>query len=373
MTLFLAVFFLIYGLMHAYFIAKVRAAFPGIQPYTILVVPLLVLAPLIIRVLERNGFDLIAWVLSWIGYSWMAVLLLFLTISLAFDAWRAVAAGIHLLTGHTFASISPQKAFVVPLLAAVCLFAYGLHEAVDIRTERILLKSPKIPRDSTPIKIVQISDVHLGLIIREERLDRILERIRRENPDLVISTGDLLDGQTDNLKNAALLLREIRPKLGKIAVLGNHEYYSGFDHACDFHRRAGFVLLRGEDKQLSGFLHVIGLDDPAAKSFGLYRRLPPERATGDSSADRFVLLLRHRPVVDEECRVFDLQLSGHTHGGQIFPFSIVTRIFFHNMDRGLHLLSRDVWLYVNRGSGTWGPPIRFLTPPEVTVIEISHG
>ncbi|HPL62251.1 MAG: metallophosphoesterase [Syntrophales bacterium] len=368
MTFFLFVFFLVYGLMHAYFAAKVRAAYPGFTPYALLVFPVLVLTPLVVRVLERNGFDLAARGLSWAGYSWMGFLFLFIVAALILDAGRVLAAGLRLITGRTFSFPSPGKTLAVALVAAAGIFIYGLYENHNIRTERIFLKSAKIPREAR-IKIVQISDVHLGLIVGEKKLEKILDRIKEENPDLIVSTGDLLDGQAD-LDNTAELLNRIRPEYGKIAVFGNHEYYSGFDRAREFHAKAGFDLLRGEKKQVCDFLQITGLDDPAAAGFGLYRRMPPEN-NPDAHADRFVLLLRHRPVFDGESGRFDLQLSGHTHGGQIFPFGLVTRIFFDNMDRGFHRLSPKERLYVSRGSGTWGPPIRFLTPPEVTVIEMT--
>jgi len=129
-------------------------------------------------------------------------------------------------------------------------------------------------------------------------------------------------------------------------------------------------VLRGEVRDPGGALVIAGVDDPAGRGFSLKGRADGERELlAGLSRDRFVLLLKHRPIVEEESLgLFDLQLSGHTHRGQIFPFNHIVDLYFPKSS-GLHDLGHS-HLYVSRGSGTWGPPIRFLAPPEVTVIEI---
>jgi predicted MPP superfamily phosphohydrolase len=219
-------------------------------------------------------------------------------------------------------------------------------------------------------RICQISDVHLGLIVREERLASVLDVVKRENPDLFVSTGDLVDGQIDRISPLAGPLRDIRPACGKFAVTGNHEFFAGLDKSLAFTRDAGFDVLRGEAREIGGFLLVAGVDDPSGRGFGLRGG---ENGEGELLAslprERFTLLLKHRPTVEETTRgLFDLQLSGHTHRGQIFPFNFIVHLYFP-MGSGLHELGNS-HLYVSRGSGTWGPPVRFLSPPEVTVIDL---
>nr|MCU0583580.1 hypothetical protein [Syntrophales bacterium] len=137
-----------------------------------------------------------------------------------------------------------------------------------------------------------------------------------------------------------------------------------------FTKGAGFDVLRGEVRDVGGVLTLVGVDDPAGRGFDLRGRSDGERdLMAGLSRDRFVLFLKHRPVIEEESLgLFDLQLSGHTHRGQIFPFNHVVDLYF-SRSSGLHDLGHS-HIYVSRGSGTWGPPIRFLAPPEVTVIEI---
>jgi predicted MPP superfamily phosphohydrolase len=225
------------------------------------------------------------------------------------------------------------------------------------------------------LTIAQISDVHLGPMVGEMRLSRIIRILERVKPDLVVATGDLVDAQMDQSDNLAAMLATLKPPMGKFAIAGNHEFYAGIRQSGRFLKLAGFKFLRNEDFKLNGFLTIVGVDDPAGK-----RRYPENGMVGkkekilvaDADSERFTLLLKHRPTVEEESLGrFDLQLSGHTHGGQIFPFNLITG-FFYPRQRGFYRLSKASTLYVNRGTGTWGPPMRFLSPPEVTLIELQR-
>ncbi len=134
--------------------------------------------------------------------------------------------------------------------------------------------------------------------------------------------------------------------------------------------QAGFILLQGETQTLANLIHIAGVDDPAGRYQGRPGSDSEYQVLSTLSTDLFTLLLKHQPIVDKNStRHFDLQLSGHTHNGQIFPFSLLTRLFYKTHP-GLTQLQDGSFAYVSRGSGTWGPPVRFLSPPEVTLIEI---
>jgi hypothetical protein len=211
----------------------------------------------------------------------------------------------------------------------------------------------------------------LGLIIRKDRLQNIVQKVRAEDPDIIVSTGDLVDGQTLMLDGLSDLLKKLNPKYGKFAITGNHEYIAGFDQAKGFIQKAGFTLLRDETTKI-GDLIMAGVDDPAGKRSGQSGGISEKELLSGLPHDRFILLLKHRPLVDGNSEgLFDLQLSGHTHKGQIFPFSIITR-FYYPVHAGFAVLSQNAHLYVSRGAGTWGPPIRFLSPPEIAVIDLVH-
>lgn len=373
MSLFFIIFFTVYSCLHIYVFFKARAAFAFGTLTAILILfflAVMILAPVIIRLSEKQGLELFARFMSFTGYTWMGIVFLFLSASLCIDFYHLL---IH-LTGYIFKknlsgiTLSSRHAFMFPLMISIAIVSYGYFEAKNIRTEKLLIKTPKLPDKVAKLTIVQISDVHIGLIVREARLKKILREVRNAKPDMFVSTGDLVDGQINRLEGIAEMLREINPKYGKFAVTGNHEFYAGLGQALEFTKNAGFTVLRGESA--AGIINIAGVDDPAGRGFDAYREVSEKKLLSELPSDRFTLLLKHRPVVDENSHgLFDLQVSGHVHKGQIFPFSIFTKIYYR-VYAGYARLPNGSHLYVSRGSGIWGPPIRFLAPPEVTVIEL---
>jgi uncharacterized protein len=377
MTLFFLIFFLLYGGMHLYAFLKAKAAFAfnvqtGIGVALIMLV--MIFAPVIVRFSEKAGYEFFARIMSYAGYMWLGILFLFISVSLVVDFLRLAGYLIHVFFHTTlpYTAITPKYAFIVPFMSALLIAFYGYFEAGNIRTETIRIESPKISAETGRLRIVQISDVHLGLIVREERLGRILAAVKKADPDILVSTGDFVDGQIDNLAGLADMLASITPKYGKFAITGNHEYYAGLDQALQFTEKAGFIILRGEALNVENIINIAGVDDPQAKAFSPYREVSEKALLSGLSREYFTLLLKHRPFVDKDSiGLFELQLSGHVHRGQIFPFSIVTGLYYKTRS-GLNNLPGNSMLYVSRGSGTWGPPIRFLSPPEITVIDLVH-
>ncbi len=377
MSLFLLVFLSIYGSVHLYAFLKVRSALSfGAGTGIILGIFMVIMtcAPIIVRILERNGYEIPARTISYIGYTWMGVLFLFFSISLLMDLYRlgAYTAGL-VLPMNTARFIPPARtAFFITLISALCISLYGYFEALNIRAEKIVIRSSKIPETIGRLRIAQISDVHLGLIVRQQRLNRIIQVIREADPDILVSTGDLVDGQINELSSLARSLRAVVPRYGKYAVTGNHEFYAGLTQALEITSNAGFHVLRGESMTVPDLISIAGVDDPTGKRFGLSQGASEEELLAQMKGDTFTLLLKHIPVVRKKSHAtFDLQLSGHTHRGQIFPFRLIIGLFFSHV-AGFYDLPDGSHLYVSRGTGTWGPPIRFLSPPEVTVIDIIH-
>ncbi|MGB9716042.1 MAG: metallophosphoesterase [Thermodesulfovibrionales bacterium] len=375
MALFILTFFLIYASFHLYAYLKVKSAFTfGITTsmFIALFMLLMVFAPIVIRISEKQGLEFFARLMSYIGYTWMGILFLFTIISIVIDIYHLT---IHLAGSSLKIDLgvfipSPRSSFLVPLLLSMLIAIYGYLEARNIRTEKITIISHKIPEYVGRLRIVQISDVHLGLIVRKERLKRILKEVKKAEPDILVSTGDLVDGQINSLPGLADMLREINPRYGKFAVTGNHEFYAGLNQSIEFIKEAGFTILRGEGLTIEGLFNIAGVDDPAGKNYGLFKNIEERELLSSLPKGKFTILLKHRPIINKNSiGLFDLQLSGHTHKGQIFPFGLFTKIFYTD-DSGYLPLQNNSYLYISRGSGTWGPPIRFLSPPEVTVIEI---
>lgn len=374
MRLFLLVFFVIYGSFHVYAFLRARAGFTlsrGAWIFIALFMLIMVLAPVLIHMSEKAGYSSFARFLSFVGYLWLGVLFLFVSFSLVIDMYRIMVHLGGIVLSHKLSAlmVPPRQAFLIPLIVSLAIACYGYFEARDIRTEKIVIKTNKIRPETGKIRIVQISDVHVGLIVRDERLKTILSKVKEAEPDILISTGDLVDGELNDLDGLVNLFSEISPRFGKFAVTGNHEFYAGLTQALAFTRKAGFTVLRGEHRNIQGILNIAGIDDMTAEYFG-ERIIPEEDLLASVDSGLFTIFLKHRPLISRKSLgLFDLQLSGHVHKGQIFPFSIITGLYYETQS-GFAKLSSNASLYVSRGSGTWGPPIRFLSPPEVTVIDL---
>jgi predicted MPP superfamily phosphohydrolase len=375
MIIFLLVFLLIYGGLHFYMYLKAKAALNFGTKTSILVLcflALMVSVPIVLHQIDKPGLEGIAKVVAYVGYTWMAILALFFSISIVIDLLRLLVYLAGLITSRdlsSFTSTTPYH-FLIPFALVLGISFYGYFEARSIRVERITVKSSKIPQDVGSFRIVQISDVHLGVMVGERRLERILEIVRSETPDMLVSTGDLVDGEMHNLKGAMGLLKDMQPPYGKFAVTGNHEFYAGLDKSLAFTKNAGFTILRADTATVLGFLSIVGVDDHEPGRSAVSKSVSEKELLSTLPQENFRLLLKHRPVLDKDALGhFDLQLSGHAHKGQIFPLGLITRAIYPT-DDGCLTLEDGSQLCVSRGAGTWGPPIRFLAPPDIVVIEL---
>jgi hypothetical protein len=241
---FILFFFIIYGSAHFYVFSRIKAACPLLstvhQAGLIFLMAFMILTPILVRLSERYNYESTACLLSYIGYIWMGVLFFFFAMSILFDVYRLLIYFAGQITQKNLSSLTPPPLylFVIPLVVSVALNAYGYFEAKNIRTEQVTIRTSKISREIGKLRIVQISDIHIGMIIREKRLGKIVAAAKRAEPDLLVSTGDLLDGQIDNMMSSADLLRDIQPKYGKFAVTGNHEFFAGIEQALEFHQQA---------------------------------------------------------------------------------------------------------------------------------------
>ena len=376
-SLFITVFFTLYSLLHFYAYLKIRAAFSSSKIFLLFLVlfmAFMVFCPIIVRVLERDGMERLPEILAHVGFTWMGFIFLFICSAFVLDLIRMLlsfSAWVFNKTSGTW-GFSPKTLFYVAATITLVIGSYAYFEALHITTEHIPIETAKISEKQGRVRIVQISDVHLGLIVRDGRLEKILRKVEAAKPDILVSTGDLVDGQIDNIGHMANRFRQINPRYGKFAVTGNHEFHAGINHALAFTNAAGFKLLRGEKVDIPGVMTIAGVDDPRGGHNGSHENATEAQLLSGLPQDHFILLLKHRPYLEKESAgLFDLQLSGHTHRGQIFPFSLIIKRMYP-IDAGLLDLENGSFLYVNRGSGTWGPPLRFLSPPQVTIIDLIH-
>ena len=273
MIRFLLVYLSVYSLVHYYLFRKIKAALlPGRKATTgiILLMVVMIAAPIMVRLAERGGMETGARFSAYTSFSWMGLVFLFITLAATVDAGRFVILAAEKVQKRKFITqsrISPRQLLLIQVMLTVAVYSYGLFEAADIRLEHIQIVTPKISEQTGRIRMAQISDVHLGLIVREKRLKRILARINEAKPDLLVSTGDLVDGQLNHLINEAGLLAALKPTLGKIAITGNHEFHAGLPDALDFTKKSGFALLRDQGLMVGG-INIVGVDDPTVKSLG---------------------------------------------------------------------------------------------------------
>jgi len=225
------------------------------------------------------------------------------------------------------------------------------------------------------LRIVQISDVHVGPTIGRAFMDDLVDRINGLEPDIVAITGDLVDGTVARLGPHTAPLGRISSRLGTFFVTGNHEYYSGADPWIAELTRLGIRVLRNARVTVErggAKLDVAGVDDWRAGGFGGDHGHDPDTALADRPTDRPVVLLAHQPksVFDAARHGVDLVLSGHTHGGQIWPFAAIVKLVQPYV-KGLHRHSDRTWIYVHRGTGYWGPPMRVGVPAEIAVLTLT--
>ena len=372
--MFFTVFLSIYGGLHFYFYWKVIRAFDigtAFHLLLILILFILLLSPVITNISSNTNRFLATTILAYISYIWMAFLFLFFSINIMIDCYRLIIFlsarffSPHLLTYTPGNRIT----FVIVFLIIAGINLYGWFEAGNIGVEHIMINTNKLPPQVRSIRIIQISDTHFSSTNGMRLAIKIHDIIKGLKPDLLVSSGDLFDGGLKEKEAVIDLFKDLETPYGKYACAGNHEFIHGIEQTSEFIERAGFRFLRNESVEAGDFLSIAAIDDPTVTRFGNDPPVSEDKVLAAFSDDRLNVFLKHQPRIQaSSIGKFDIQLSGHTHKGQIFPFTMIVSIFYQYMD-GLFDLGKGSYLYVSRGTGTWGPPIRFLTFPEVTVIE----
>lgn len=315
---------------------------------------------------------------SWVGYVWMGSMFLLLVLlwggELARWSWVKYASLTAVNGG--------RREFLAQLLASgagvfgLGLSGWGVWSAIrPVEVKHLTVHLKKLPESLRKLRVVQLTDMHVGLTIGRDFVEDIVRKVNALEPDVVAITGDLIDGSVEDLGHAVAPLGEIRAGLGTFFVTGNHEYYSGADSWLGFLGGLGIRVLRNEHVELAkngDTIHIAGVDDWTAHQFGNGHGADMARAMQGRDTSKPVVLLAHQPVHFEEAceHGVDLQISGHTHGGQIFPFGLLTRLVQPFLS-GLHRRG-DSQIYVSSGTGYWGPPMRIAAPAEITLIELDR-
>ena len=325
----------------------------------VLVVAWLPLAAMITARSSGGGHGALTRALDWVAYSALGLMSLLIVFFAAADV-------LHLSSWGSGSGVGTTAATLAVLSGAVLVTLIGMVTARRPRVVRVAVPIADLPSDLAGFRIVQLSDLHIGPTIRRRFVDAVVDRANALRPDLVAVTGDVADGLVPELREHVAPLGRLRAPHGAFFVTGNHEYYwdvRGWRRELE---RLGLEVLENEHRLLvqgNGRVVLAGVNDLSAAS-------DPAAAVAGAPHSDVRVLLAHQPRSAFAAQVagYDLQLSGHTHGGQYFPFNLLVRLF-QPFVAGLHRLER-MWLYVSRGTGYWGPPLRLGAPAEITLLEL---
>jgi hypothetical protein len=381
LAMFLSVVFSVVGGIHYYLWARLVRDIGWPAPVhtslTVLLIGLALLIPVGAIASRRLPRDLLSPVM-WVLYTWMGLMFFLFVLLVPADLVRGIAWLIDLISG---APSDPERRLLLARifggvvgLGALAMAGLGLVTAarkVAIKPVQVALRG--LPEAFAGFRIVQLTDVHVGPTIGRRFIEDLVARTNALSPDLIVITGDLVDGSVADLAPHVEPLARLQARHGVHFVTGNHEYFSGADAWVTHLRGLGITVLRNERVTLErGGQHIdlAGVDDPTGARFGAGHGTDLPRALAGRDRTRPVILLAHQPrtALDAAEHGVALQLSGHTHGGQLFPFNLLVPLQ-QPFVAGLHRLN-DLTIYVSTGTGYWGPPMRLGVPAEISDITL---
>jgi predicted MPP superfamily phosphohydrolase len=362
-------------LMHHYLWARLVDAAewpapwgPVLTTFVFVLAALIPLSLLAMRLLPRAFGGPLAWVVYvWMGYAFYLFLF-----TLVADIVRGVAALAGALPSEPDRRVFLARAFaaaIASFAAAVGLWGVATV-ARGFAVKRVRVPLAKLPSSASGYSIVQITDVHVGPTIGRDFVETIVRETNALAPDMIVITGDLVDGTVEQLGHLVEPLRDLRARDGVFFVTGNHEYYSGADEWIAYLSTLGVRVLRNERVPIRDAFDLAGVDDTSARSILAHHGQDVPKAVAGRDPSRAIVLLAHQPkaVTAAQAANVDLQLSGHVHGGQLFPFNWLARLE-QPLIAGLYRRG-DTWVYVSTGTGYWGPPMRVGPRSELTRIEL---
>ncbi len=320
------------------------------------------------RLLESFARSTVSNLLVWTGSFWLGALMYFLLAVVAIDLGRLILPAIpgceKLLRGNM--DLLNRWLFGGVVTVVVVILGFGYYNAVHPRVKTLTISIDKRVPGLSELHVVLVSDIHLGLIVDERRLADIVARVNSLEPDLVLVAGDIIDEDIGPVveQNMAATLSRLRAPRGIYAVTGNHEYIGGAEEAVRYIEKAGIIVLRDTWRLIDGLFYLVGREDRMASFRGVRRKTLDEIMAG-VDLSKPVILLDHQPLDLQEAERahIDLQLSGHTHHGQLFPLNLITSLVY---DQSWGYLQKGrTQYYVSSGVGTWGPPVRVGNTPEI--------
>ena len=376
--IFFSIFFLLYGLINSYVFLRGWQAIPASSPIRIpyaVVFSILSLSFFAGRMLERSAPGAVSTFLVWTGSFWFAAFAYFTLAALLIDILRLVNYRIPIFPSFVTADIVKTRLVVLTGVVAVVVTALiaGYINARSPQLKTLRIHIPKRVDSVSTLSVAVASDIHLGTIIGSERLEQIVDTINNLNPDVILFPGDIVDEDLAPVirQNLGETLRTLRAKYGVYAVTGNHEYIGGVEEACRYLAEHNIRVLRDEAVTIRDGIKLVGREDRSISQFAGKRRKPLSEIVNGAAGSSVVILMDHQPFGLEEAVTHgaDLQLSGHTHHGQLWPFHLITNAIYE-VSWG-YKKKGETQFYVSSGAGTWGPPVRIGNTPEIIHLQIT--
>lgn len=368
---FFAIVLIIYSLANYYIFIRGWQALPQgskIRVYYLTAFLILASSYIVGRILEKIYLSIASDIFVWIGSFWLAAMLYLFLAVLLIDIFSLLN---HWIFKISFPAQMPLYTALTVFGLTVILLIYGYINACNPRIKTLDIKVDK-KSSLSQLSIVALSDIHLGTIVGRQRFCRMVERINHLEPDLVLLAGDIVDEDLAPVirENLGEALTEIRAKYGVYGITGNHEYIGGVEPAAHYLETHNVRLLRDTTILIEDAVYIVGREDRSISQFTNGRRKPLKSLLKSVDFNFPIILMDHQPFKLSEAlnNKIDLQISGHTHHGQIFPINFVTKAIYE-ISWGYRKIGPTHY-YVSSGAGTWGPPIRIGNHPEIVQLKL---
>jgi predicted MPP superfamily phosphohydrolase len=377
MTLFFIVFFTVYTSLNFYVFIRgwqVISAYPILRSiYAVLFIIIAygyILAKLLYKFLSPLAYD----ILLGVGAIWFAFFAYFVLSLLLIDIIRLLNGWFHFLPAiisNNYDLTKKITAIIVITLVGLIVFLGNLNKR-NIQIKTIDISIPKGAGKLDSLNVVMASDIHLSPIDGEKLLTKIVDKVNSCNPDIILLAGDIVDDKAIVLEERKIgeSFRRLKSKYGVYSITGNHEYINGVDTCVRFAEKFGIKFLRDSSTMIDGSFYLIGRDDSSELQFTGKQRKSLSDIVKDIQPNYPKILLDHTPFKLEQAEQngIDLQLSGHTHHGQIFPGNLITKMIYE-LSWG-YKKKGNTHYYVSSGAGTWGPPVRTGSNSEIVNLKI---
>ena len=375
--IFFSIVLSIYGLVNYYIYIRGLQAIPAgsaIRPWYHWVFWVVAGSYVAGRFLEKIYMSVASDMLVWAGSFWLAAMLYFFLVLVVFDLLRMVNHFIPFFPAWVTADFVRTKTVLIggSTLLVFSLVLGGFINARIPRIKHVDIHIEKPANGMEEIHAVVMSDIHLGTIIGRSHFERIVKRVNNLQPDIIWLPGDILDEDLEPVlrQNIGETLRQLRAPMGVFAIMGNHEHIGGSANAYKYLAGHGLTILRDSAVYINNAFYLVGREDRDMARFDGSKRKPLKELLSGVDISQPVILLDHQPYYLEEAAQLgiDLQLSGHTHHGQLWPLNFITRSIF-TISRGYGKIG-NMHVYVSNGVGTWGPPVRVGNRPEIVSLRI---